>query len=920
MLLDYIMEYLKEHTKYFARDKDNSKFTASYIAEKFGVKRNTVSHYLSQMVELGEVIRINTRPVYFLHYNEFEKSFFEVKGNKYNNIDELFLQQPIKCKELDKFSEIIGSDGSLKKVLEQIKTAIYYPNNGLPIMLSGPTGVGKSLLARYMYDYSVEKGVLSVGSPFIIFNCAQYYNNPELLSANLFGYVKGAFTGADSVKEGMLKEADGGMIFLDEVHRLNEEGQEKLFTFMDQGGFRRMGESSGWHKSNVRLVFATTESLSENFLKTFLRRIPISVSIPDLDERGIHEKIQFINYFLAKEANIFNKNIYISNRAIDLLAKYKFKGNIGELQNIIKYICAKSYAEKRDSDLVRIRLLDFPEELLEKSIEESDFKMKKNKYILISPNTKFPKIHNRNRSWNELIKDIHIKIMSLFSELQKNKITMEYFETNVIQEVHVLFDKLIFEKKEYNKNNMTQYITLSIQEVFRYMEVNYNVKFNGNSVYAISKFLYVKSEEFIEWNEEQKKIRDSLYRYILKHNKVENKIANKLIELIEGKIESKFTIEDTIFLSFYLKSLNIGNPNNDVKAVILAHGYATASSIANIINRMLENNIFEAFDMPIDIKTDEISKELIEFIKENDVSKGLVILVDMGSLNEIYENINHYINAPVVLINNVSTQMALFVGEMLKKKIYLEELVEQLKEKSETSYRILYPQQKNENVIVTSCLTGMGTAVQLQKLLQNSIPEKLKIKVIAHDYERLSSFGTNEALFQMYNVVAIVGTADPQINNVKYISLEDLVSGNGENQLKDILRNIADDDELKIINDNIVHNFTLKRVIDTLTILDTDKLLRNTEECLENLEVIMKKRLSNQKKIALLVHISCLVERLMRHEEIETYNDLEEFEECQKDMIKIIKDAFSVIERIYNVKITLPEIGYIYDILISSST
>lgn len=172
----------------------------------------------------------------------------------------------------------------------------------------------------------------------------------------------------------------------------------------------------------------------------------------------------------------------------------------------------------------------------------------------------------------------------------------------------------------------------------------------------------------------------------------------------------------------------------------------------------------------------------------------------------------------------------------------------------------------------------------------------------------------------MYDVLTIVGTADPEIKHINYISLEDLMSGRGENQLRRILQKIADENDLKTINDNIVHNFTLRRVIDTLTILDTDKLLRNIEECLDNLEIAMKKKLNNEKKIALLVHISCLVERLIRHEEIDVYPNLENFIECQKDMIKTIENSFSVIEKIYNVKINLPEIGFIYDILMYQST
>lgn len=109
-------------------------------------------------------------------------------------------------------------------------------------------------MARKIYEFAVQEGILKPDAPFIIMNCAQYVNNIELLSSNLFGYVKGAFTGAYATTKGLLEAADGGMLFLDEVHRLNSESQEKLFVFLDQGIFRRMGESEGWHKAKVRMV------------------------------------------------------------------------------------------------------------------------------------------------------------------------------------------------------------------------------------------------------------------------------------------------------------------------------------------------------------------------------------------------------------------------------------------------------------------------------------------------------------------------------------------------------------------------------------------------------------------------------------------------------------------------------------------
>ncbi len=147
------------------------------------------------------------------------------------------------CKKPLAFENIIGFDGSLKPVIEQAKAAVMYPPNGLHTLLLGPTGVGKSELAQAMYNFKLEVNKDDCNSEFIIFNCADYADNPQLLISQLFGYVKGAYTGAHEDKEGLVEKANGGVLFLDEVHRLPPEGQELLFYLIDKGRFRRLGET-----------------------------------------------------------------------------------------------------------------------------------------------------------------------------------------------------------------------------------------------------------------------------------------------------------------------------------------------------------------------------------------------------------------------------------------------------------------------------------------------------------------------------------------------------------------------------------------------------------------------------------------------------------------------------------------------------
>ncbi|MDY0393728.1 hypothetical protein RWE15_03820 [Virgibacillus halophilus] len=183
-----------------------------------------------------------------------------------------------------------------------------------------------------------------------------------------------------------------------------------------------------------------------------------------------------------------------------------------------------------------------------------------------------------------------------------------------------------------------------------------------------------------------------------------------------------------------------------------------------------------------------MQKNVNQYIEYTDIKNGLVILVDMGSLKEIYSKFTKYMKGPVAIINNVSTQMAIFVGNMLERGMYLEQIVEKIKGSNHTEYNIIYPEDHKEKAILTCCFTGMGTAIQLQKLLENSIPSEMEIKVIPYDYQQLEEFSFSDTLFKLFDVLAIVGTANPGVKEIEYISIEDLISGHGEEKIRKVFQ------------------------------------------------------------------------------------------------------------------------------------
>src|SRR5699024_5621362 len=144
--------------------------------------------------------------------------------------------------------------------------------------------------AEKLASYVKKEASKSNSFPFVTLNCADYAQNTELLVGQIFGIKKGAFTGADEDTQGLVAQANGGMLFLDEIHRLPPSGQEMLFYLLDKGIYHRLGEATRERKASIALIGATTKNPEKTLLATLVRRFSIRLTIPPLRERTIEER------------------------------------------------------------------------------------------------------------------------------------------------------------------------------------------------------------------------------------------------------------------------------------------------------------------------------------------------------------------------------------------------------------------------------------------------------------------------------------------------------------------------------------------------------------------------------------------------------------------------------------------------------
>jgi DNA-binding NtrC family response regulator len=227
--------------------------------------------------------------------------------------------------------KIVTQDAAMQRLLDTAKQIAPTDCN---VLIGGESGTGKELFAKYIHLNSKRSE-----GPFFAINCGAF--TEELLSNELFGHEKGAFTGANTLKKGLIEMASGGTLFLDEITEMPASMQVKLLRVIQEKEVLRLGATEPVHV-DVRCVAATNRDIHDAIKggafrqDLYFRLNVVSLHIPPLSER--REDIPILSYyFLKKYAAIMNKDVNeISQEVIAILANYDFPGNVRELENIIE--------------------------------------------------------------------------------------------------------------------------------------------------------------------------------------------------------------------------------------------------------------------------------------------------------------------------------------------------------------------------------------------------------------------------------------------------------------------------------------------------------------------------------------------------------------------------------------------------------
>ncbi|MFB8594678.1 sigma 54-interacting transcriptional regulator [Enterococcus faecium] len=918
--------YVKEKTAHLTKAEYDQGVTTQEIAEVLGIQRTNSSKDLNQLVREGKLIKTDGRPVRYIYQTlvthvklvtKHVVSYKETPVSEEKNI----LQIDTK----DIFAKIIGANGSMKNSVEQAKAAILYPPRGLNCLITGPTGSGKTYFAHAMYHFAKAHHVIDEETELIVFNCADYANNPELLMSHLFGYAKGAFTGADEEKMGIIDQADGGMLFLDEIHRLPPEGQEMIFYFMDHGTYSRLGETTKSHEANVRIVGATTEDPGSSLLETFVRRIPINIKLPAFEKRPANEKVDLVKIMIAHEANRTQRKISLTEDVAKALIGSVTYGNIGQLKSNIQLVCARGFLNHMQSPEISITIDDLTEgirsgliQLASNRSAMAELSKILEPKITVAPNDTIMKIQSDSY---ELPYNLYDIIGDKAALLKSDGLDQEAINHFISTDINIHL-KSFYKDHGFSFNadsKLAEFVDPKIIEVTNqiYVMVKRSLpyEFQQNFIYAMSLHIssFLKKINLGEERHTNDNIREMAFDF-----PDEYAVAKEVRSYIETYFQVEIPESEDYYLTVLLVSLRANQASGRIGVVVAAHGNSTASSMVQVVQQLLDAENVRAVDMPLDMDPKTALDRIERNVQEVDEGSGVILLVDMGSLASFNSQIQRDTGIPVRTVDMVTTSLVL---ETVRKVSVLGTDLDMLHEslKNFRGYAEIFSVESvqeakpihKKKAVLAICASGEGTAQRIKELIERAVNKRqeTELEVLA-----LSIVEVKEELpviQKEYQIIATTGITDLNIQ-APFIPLERFIDQNIEVILDQLLmESELEETEFIFLDEESAKNTCVEFISDNFIFINGSKLIDPMWQF--STQISQTTGIGDEEygfKINLVMHTAGMIERIIRNEPL-TVEENELTNTTNDPLYSQLAASVVLLEDQIKVKVPIEEMYYL---------
>lgn len=858
--------------------------TAEEIAYRLKSDRSNISRDLNQLYKEKRCYKEKTRPVRF--FPCARKVPQQAAAPK----------ETPKIVDMDKF---LKKNPSLFHQIEQGKAAILYPGDGMHMLLLGETGVGKSLFADLLHKYGIQSGKLAESSPFIQFNCADYAHNPQLLMSQLFGHTKGAYTGAETNKTGLLEKANGGILFLDEIHRLPIEGQEMLFTYIDRGVFRPLGESEKDHHANVLIIGATTEK-KDTLLKTFIRRLPIIIDLPSLRERSIEERHQLFDAFVQQEVDQLGVPMYFSKNALKAFLHYKCELNIGQFKADIRIAFAKSYARflAVKENYLKVSSKDLPDYIREGLLSNADHRQMWSKYegtnrqaiqYLPSDNT-VPEVSSAPSE-----STIYREMNTRYRELEQKKISADEIQKAMEHDLKTYF-KLTGEKEQRfcNKENLIALVPDNIikelEKILRHVMIKTGKVMSDKVFQMMAIHIY----NLVKRNQQDHVLKNDMHEAIIDKYPEMYGVAKECMAILEADLGVRIPEEEASYFIMFLThdEMDAFERLAKVQVIVIAHGSGIASALCDTANQLLNHEGAIGINARLDEEPRQVFERLVRYIKNHQIMDDILLLVDMGSLTTFAGELEKLFPLKAESIPLVSTMHVLeasrkaMIGCSLR-EVYVETLkvndymaiYQDRKALEQVQKPKVRPQAKDSFhfrplAIISICLTGEGTAVTIRDIIRKEISfDEKEITIVPINLVgKESIYARLQELTKEYEIICVISTFAIKTEYPTF-ELYTVMNRTGLQRIQDCIDEIY---TYRSIKETILKYYDMPEI---------EELLSSIYRFNDEVNEMMSPSLFVSDKIGLSFHIIGMLRKIKRKEQIPHF---------EKGMVSFPQDKYIV--------------------------
>lgn len=865
--------------------------TTARIAADINVSRSLTSQYLNELVRDGLVIKVNTRPVVYLHRAVLSHCLqASIDKSEYSSMAELLECAGIHEKK--DFEKAIGHNLSLASCIDQLKAAIGYPPNGLPILMSGEPGSGRALLSRLAFEYGRNSGALSQQAQYARFDCVRYADDIAVLRRMLLGTEK---------QDGVLNTVRGGIVYFENVESLDRRHRKTLLSLLDEYGRQRRGHEA--QPARIILSFSgETEQISSVGCS-----VPISVAVPPLRERTADERTELVMHFLRAEGVRVFSEFSISRGALRALVRAAFPDNVDGLRACVVSCCSDAYVTHKDGELA-IRTFNLPAAIL------SSFSACEGDDHLLS-------CRRNEHAAGSVSFEIRIleKVFACFERFNAGELSFGELLSEATESVREYQNHLNFESRTANVRALSyeQVINSVLETVGTAHDVNLTRKSSRLLAQCLTSQI-LGGNGMDLWKRDHAVGISRMASVLSSHLRTTAAVVNHVVAETRKALGIELDALGRLVLTLDINPAVSESRARTCVGIVCCHGYSTATSIADAANRILHAHVFDAIDMAYDQEVTDVIRPLGRILERYDYCQSLILLIDMGSLAELRLELAKNVDMDIVVINNVSTGLAIEVGSAIQAGEDPTERLDEVASLCAPSYQVAL-RERVADVIVFCSESGKDAADKIRRLFAESLPADNDIALVVADYQDLVEHGTDGLALAPGSVRAIVGTMDPGMEGVPFFALEDILYEGPTERLDRVFLRSAGAREIGSFHRSLLKRLTLQNVIGSITILNPERLYTEVSRAVERLIVLSGESVAPAASIGLHVHLCCLVERLVTKTPIESHADPAGFERDHGPFIAAFLRSFADIANHYHVEVPVTEIAYVYDYINSKS-